>query len=121
MRTSNAEIFFPLIAGKIKNVKVKAKPKWIALAGKPLNIPKLNQKGNGDAYQSWNNVQRIAILKTIFKWMPDKFLVGEISSWILSLILVWIFWLILIKIHYSKKKGPIKIGPFSFNQVVGLH
>ena len=27
MRTSNAEIFFPLIAGKIKNVKVKAKPK----------------------------------------------------------------------------------------------
>ena len=38
--------------GKIKNVSVKAKPKCIALAGKPLNIPKLNQKGKGEAYQS---------------------------------------------------------------------
>ena len=43
------EIFFPRVIGKIKNVKVKAKPKCIALAGKPLNIPKLNQNGNGEA------------------------------------------------------------------------
>ena len=38
--------------GKIKKVNVKAKPKWIALAGKPLNIPMLNQKGKVEAYQS---------------------------------------------------------------------
>ena len=109
---SIAEIFFPLTAGKIKKAKVKAKPKWIALAGNPLNIPKLNQKGNGEAYQSWKNVQRIAIPKTIFKWMPDKFRVGEISSCILSFILLWMFWFILAKIPYSKKKGPKNIGPF---------
>ena len=112
MRISNAEIFFPLTAGKIKNVNVKAKPKWMALAGKPLNIPKLNQKGKGDAYHSWNKVQRIAIPNTIFKCTPDKFRVGEISSWILSLILLWMFWFIFVKIHYSKKKGPRNIGPF---------
>jgi len=52
----------------------------MALAGNPLNIPKLNQKGKGEAYQSWKKVQSIAIPKTIFKWIPDKFLVGEISS-----------------------------------------
>ena len=109
---SIAEIFFPLTAGKIKKAKVKAKPKWMALAGNPLNIPKLNQKGNGEAYQSWKNVQRIAIPKTIFKWMPDKFRVGEISSWILSFILLWMFWFIITKIPYSKKKGPKNIGPF---------
>ena len=80
MRISRADIFFPRITGKIKNVSVKAKPKCMALAGKPLNIPKLNQKGKGEAYQSWNNVQRIAIPKTIFKCVPDKFRVGEISS-----------------------------------------
>ena len=112
MKTSKNEIFLPLTTGKIKNVNVKAKPKCIALAGKPLNIPKLNQKGKGEAYQSWNNVQRIAIPKTIFRWMPDKFLVGEISSWILSFILLWIDWFIWLNIHYSKKKGPRNIGPF---------
>ena len=52
MRISKAEIFFPLTAGKIKKVNVSAKPKCIALAGKPLNIPKLSQKGKGEAYQS---------------------------------------------------------------------
>ena len=67
MIISKTEIFFPLASGKIKKVSVNAKPKCIALAGKPLNIPKLNQKGKGEAYQSWNNVQRIAIPKTIFK------------------------------------------------------
>ena len=41
---SKIEICFPLITGKIKNVNVKAKPKWIALAGKPLNIPRLNKE-----------------------------------------------------------------------------
>ena len=46
------EIFFPLVAGKIKKDNVKAKPQCIALPGKPLNIPKFNQKGKGDAYQS---------------------------------------------------------------------
>ena len=80
MRISKTDIFFPRTTGKIKNVSVSAKPRCIARAGKPLNIPKLNQKGKGEAYQSWNNVQRIAIPKTIFKCMPDKFLVGEISS-----------------------------------------
>ena len=80
MRISIAEIFFPLAIGKIKKDNVKAKPKCIALAGKPLNIPKLNQKGKGDAYQSWNKVQRIAIPNTIFKCIPDKLRVGEISS-----------------------------------------
>jgi hypothetical protein len=44
--------------------------------------------------------------------MPDKFRVGEISSWILSFILLWMFWFILAKIPYSKKKGPKNIGPF---------
>ena len=80
IRISKIEIFFPLTAGKIKKVKLKAKPRCIALAGKPLNIPKFNQNGNGDAYQSWNNVQRIAIPKTIFKCKPDRLRVGEISS-----------------------------------------
>ena len=52
MKISKVEIFFPLTTGKIKKVKVRAKPKCIALAGNPLNMPKLNQKGNGEAYQS---------------------------------------------------------------------
>ena len=38
--------------GKIKKVSINAKPKWIALAGSPLNIPMLNQNGKGEAYQS---------------------------------------------------------------------
>ena len=49
IKISIIEIFFPRVIGKIKNVKVKANPKCIALAGKPLNIPKLNQNGNGEA------------------------------------------------------------------------
>ena len=49
---SKTEIRFPLIIGKIKNVNVRAKPRCMARAGKPLNIPKLNQKGKGEAYQS---------------------------------------------------------------------
>ena len=49
--------------GNDRKVKNKAKPKCIALAGKPLNIPKLNIKGNGEANHSWNNVQAIAIEK----------------------------------------------------------
>ena len=110
---TKAEILFPLAAGKIKKVNVRAKPKWMALAGKPLNIPILNQKGKGDAYHIWNKVQRIAIPNTIFKCEPDKLRVGEISSWILSLILLWMFWFICDKIHYSKKKGPKNIGPFN--------
>ena len=106
------EIFFDLEIGNIKNANNNAKPKWIALAGKPLNIPILNRNGNGEAYQSWKKVQRIAIPKTIFKWIPDKLRVGEISSWILSLILLWIFWLILTKIPYSKKKAQEILGLF---------
>ena len=112
IKISNAEIFFPLAIGKIKNVKVKANPRWIALAGNPLNIPKLNQKGNGEAYHNWNNVHNIAIPKTIFKWIPDKFRVGEISSCIFSFILLWTFLIHCFKIHYSKKKGPRNVGPF---------
>ena len=49
---SKNEIFFPFATGYIKNAKVNANPKCIALAGKPLNIRKFNINGNGDAYQS---------------------------------------------------------------------
>ena len=66
----------------------------MALAGKPLNIPILNQNGKGDAYQSWNRDQIIAIAATIFKCIPDKFLVGDKSSWILFLIFSLVFWVI---------------------------
>ena len=52
IKISIIEIFFDLEKGKFKKANNNAKPKWIALAGKPLNIPMLNQKGNGDAYQS---------------------------------------------------------------------
>ena len=60
-------IFFDLEIGNIKNANNNAKPKCIALAGKPLNIPKSNMNGNGDAYQSWKNDQVIAIAETIFR------------------------------------------------------
>ena len=59
----------------------------MTLAGKPLNIPKFNIKGNGEAYQSWNNDQIIAIAATTFKWKPERFLVGDKSSFILLLII----------------------------------
>ena len=49
---SNAEIFFFFEIGKIKKANNKAKPKCIALAGKPLNIPKLKINGKGEAYHS---------------------------------------------------------------------
>ena len=49
---SKNDIFFDLAIGKIKKANNNAKPKCIALAGKPLNIPKLNINGNGEAYQS---------------------------------------------------------------------
>ena len=39
-------IFFDLEIGNIKNANNNAKPKCIALAGKPLNIPKSNMNGN---------------------------------------------------------------------------
>ena len=52
IKISIIEIFFDLEKGKIKKANNNAKPKWIALAGKPLNIPMLNQNGNGEAYQS---------------------------------------------------------------------
>ena len=46
------EILFDLEIGNIKNANNNAKPKCIALAGKPLNIPKSNMNGNGDAYHN---------------------------------------------------------------------
>jgi hypothetical protein len=52
IKISKADILFPLTMGKIRKVSVNAKPKCIALAGSPLNIPMLNQKGKGEAYQS---------------------------------------------------------------------
>ena len=52
IKISTNEIFFDLEIGKIKKVSINAKPKWIALAGSPLNIPMLNQNGKGEAYQS---------------------------------------------------------------------
>ena len=99
------DIFFDLEKGNIKNAKSKAKPKWIALAGKPLNIPILNQKGNGDAYQSWNKDHIIAIDATIFKCNPVRFLVGDKSSLILLSILVSMFWFIYERYFTIKKKA----------------
>ena len=100
------EIFFDLEKGNIKKAKSKAKPKCIALAGKPLNIPILNQNGKGDAYQSWKNDQIIAIAETIFRWKPVSLFVGERSSSIFACILVLTGWFIL-KSYTNKKKGPI--------------
>ena len=94
IKISKAEIFLFREIGNIKKAKSKAKPKWIALAGKPLNIPILNINGNGDAYQSWNKDQIIAIAATTFKCNPDKFLVGDKSSLILLSIFVSKFWFI---------------------------
>ena len=109
---SMIDIFFDLEKGNIKNAKSKAKPKWIALAGKPLNIPILNQKGNGDAYQSWNKDHIIAIAATIFKCKPVRFLVGDKSSWILLSIFLSMFWFIYER-YFTIKKRPNKyIGPF---------
>ena len=102
------EIFFDLEKGNIKNASSKAKPKCIALAGRPLNIPKLNQNGKGDAYQSWNNDQIIAIAATIFKCIPERFLVGDKSSWILLSTDVSSFWFIYER-YSTIKKGPINI------------
>ena len=61
IKISIAEIFLFLVIGKIKNANNIANPKWMALAGNPLNIPKSNMKGKGEAYHSWNNDQIIAI------------------------------------------------------------
>ena len=97
----------------IKNVRVKANPRWMALAGKPFTIPILKTKGKGEAIQSWKAVHKIAIEATIFKWSPVRFLVGDKSSLILSFILLWIFWFIIERIHYYKKKGPKILGLFN--------
>ena len=94
IKISKIEIFLLREIGNIKNANNKAKPKWIALAGKPLNIPKSNINGNGDAYQSWNRDQIIAMAATIFKCNPVRFLVGDKSSWILLLIFVSVSWFI---------------------------
>ena len=67
IKISKKLILLFLKVGKIRKAKIKAKPKWMALAGKPLNIPKLKIKGKGDAYQSWNRDHIIAIEATIFK------------------------------------------------------
>ena len=89
------KLTFPrLKVGKIKNANKRANPKWIALAGKPLNIPKSNMNGNGDAYHNWNKDQMIAIAATIFKCRPVRFLVGDKSSWILLSIFDSNFWFI---------------------------
>ena len=112
IKTSKTEIFFPREIGNIKNASNKAKPKWIALAGKPLNIPILNQKGNGDAYQSWNKDHIIAIAATIFKCKLVRFLVGDKSSLIL-LSTFEVFWRFIYERYLTIKKRPNKyIGPF---------
>ena len=109
------ETFFDLEKGNIKNAKSKANPKWIALAGKPLNIPILNQNGKGDAYQSWNKDHIIAMARTIFKCKPVRFRVGDKSSLIFFFIWVLMFWFIYER-YFTIKKRPNKyIGPFKFN------
>jgi hypothetical protein len=50
-----------------------------------------------------------------------RFLVGDKSSLTLFFISALIFWFILEKIPYYKKKGPKNIGPFLFNYVFRLH
>ena len=77
----------------------------MALAGNPLNIPILKIKGNGEAYQSWNKDQMIAIATTIFKCNPVRFLVGDKSSLILLSILVSMFWFIYERYFTIKKKA----------------
>ena len=52
IKISMIVIFFDLEIGNIKNANNNAKPKCIARAGKPLNIPKSNMNGNGDAYHN---------------------------------------------------------------------
>ena len=64
---SNIEILLFFLIGKIKNAKRRANPKCIALAGKPLNIPKSNIKGKGEAYHNWNSDHVIAIYPIIFR------------------------------------------------------
>ena len=113
IKISKIEIFFDLEKGNIKNASSKAKPKWIARAGNPLNIPKFNQKGKGDAYQSWNKDQIIAIAATVFKCSPVRFLVGDKSSWILVSIDFSIFWFICESYCTIKKRPNKYIGPFN--------
>ena len=102
---SKIEIFLFREIGNIKNANNRAKPKWIALAGKPLNIPILNIKGNGEAYQSWNKDQMMAIAATIFKCNPVRFLVGYKSSLILLSIFLSVSWFIYERYFTIKKKA----------------
>ena len=112
IKISKIEIFLFREIGNIKNASNNAKPKWIALAGKPLNIPILNINGKGEAYQSWNKDQIIAIATTIFRCNPVRFLVGDKSSRTLLAIFVLAFWYIY-KRYFTIKKRPNKyIGPF---------
>ena len=104
-------IFFFLVIGKIKKPNRSANPKWIALAGKPLNIPKSKINGNGEAYHNWNSDHIIAIDETIFKWIPESLFVGDKSSSIFVFISELILSSIMIQ-YNNKKKGPIVIiGP----------
>ena len=110
IKISIIDIFLFFLIGKIKKANRRANPKWIALAGKPLNIPKSNINGNGEAYHNWNNDQIIAIYPTTFKWKPDNLFVGEMSSWIFVSIL---FKDSLIKEFYTiLKKRPNKNRAF---------
>ena len=94
---------FPrLKVGKTKNANKRAKPKWIALAGKPLKIQKSNMTGNGDAYQSWKHDQIISITKTIFKWNPVRLFVGKLYSSLFSCILVLTGWFFFTSSHNNK-------------------
>ena len=112
IKISKIEIFLFLEIGNIKKANSRAKPRWIALAGKPLNIPILNIKGNGEAYQSWNKDQIMAMVATIFRCNPVRFLVGDKSSLILLSIFVLVFWFIYER-YFTIKKRPNKyIGPF---------
>ena len=112
IKISKAEIFLFFEIGNIKKVRVKAKPKCIALAGNPLNIPISKIKGKGEAYQSWNKDHIIAIDATIFKCNPVRFLVGVKSSWILLSIFLSVFWFIYER-YFTIKKRPNKyIEPF---------
>jgi hypothetical protein len=71
----------------------------------------LNIKGNGEAYQSWNKDQVIAIEATILRWSPVKFLVGNKSSLILLLTFSLMIWFI-IKRYLIVKKRPDKNQAF---------
>ena len=95
IKISIIDIFLFFLIVKIKKANRRANPKWIALAGNPLKRPIPNINGNGEAYQSWNKDQIIAMLATIFKCKPERRYTCRIDrNWPESIGIDW-NWLVL--------------------------